>query len=158
MKKKFLVTQPPNADHFTLLVDDINETATIGHTTDIEKCEYNRQVIEKLGLDIDFIIQVQTAFSDKGITAVIPAGRYIAIIKASKDETKQEMFFIDSTSKADFRQQNATALGGYFSDNIVNEFEKVHKVLRTNLTDEDDLVELSLVEDDLQDQHHHKQT
>jgi len=158
MRKYFLVTQPPVADHFTLLVDDINQTATIGHTIDIEKCEYNRKVIEKMGLDIDFMIQVQTAFSDKGITAVIPAGRYIAIIKASKDETKQEMYFIDSTSKTDFREQNAKALNGYFSDNIVNEFEKVHKILKTNSLDEVDLVELSLVDDDVSDQQHHKQT
>lgn len=147
MKKYFLVTQPPVADHFSLLVDDINETATIGHTTDIEKCEYNRQVIDSMGLDIDFKLQVQTAFSDKGITTVVPLGRYISIIKASKDETKQEMFFIDSFSKADFREQNKKSLGGYFSDNIVTEFERIHTLLKSDFTDADDLVELSLVDE-----------
>jgi hypothetical protein len=149
MKKYFLVTQPPIADHFSLLVDDINETATIGHTTDIEKCEYNRQLIEIMGLDIDFKIQVQTAFSNKGITTVVPLGRYIAIIKASKDETKQEMFFIDSLSKANFREQNEKSLDGYFSDIIVNEFERIHTLLKSDFSHGDDLVELSLVDDDI---------
>jgi hypothetical protein len=148
MNKYFLVTQPPISDYYTFLVDDINETATFGHTTDVDKCEYNKQVIERMGLDINFKIQVETAFSEKGITTVIPLGRYISIIKASKDETRQEMFFIDSLSNANFREQNEK-IDGYFSNNIVNEFERVHSLLKSDFLETDDIVEISMVDDDL---------
>lgn len=147
MEKHFIIPQPPIADHFTLLVDHLNKTATFGHVTEIEKCQYNRQLIDTMGLDINFLIQVQTAFSKIGITTVVPIGRYIAIIKATKNETSQEMYFFDSFVDMEFREQNDKILGGYFSKNIVQEFEKVHSKLMYTWSDEFDKVELSLVND-----------
>jgi hypothetical protein len=138
------VKQPPLGNYFTLLVDDINETSTIGYTSNIKKIEYNRGIIDSMGLELNFKIQVQTAFSDKGIITVLLLGRYISILKVSRFETQQEMFFIDSTANANFRIQNDKALHGYFSENIVKEFEKIHSVLSRDFSKEFDLVELLL--------------
>lgn len=145
MKKNFLVIQPPIAEYFTLLVDDINETETIGRTIDVEKCEYNRGIIERMGIEVDFMIQVQTALSDKGITSVVAHGRYIAIIMASKDETKQEMFFMDIFSNFSSKKQNRESLKGNFSERIVNQFEIIYLDLKSKFTDSDDIVELMLI-------------
>lgn len=141
MKKEFIYPQPPLADYFTLLVDDLNKTATFADLADMDKIEY----IDLMGLEMNFNVQVQTALSDKGVTGVFPVGRYIMIYKSSKDETIQHMTFIDHLSKANFREQNIKLLGGYYSENIVSAFEKVHEILRKNFRDEDDLVELLMV-------------
>lgn len=145
MKKHYVVPQPPLTDYFTLLVDDLNETETFGYTTEIEKCEYNRDVMEAMGMELNFKVQMQTALAEKGITIVTPLGRFIVIIKISRDETKQEMFFFDGFSKVNFREQNAITKN--FSENIVDKFEASQVNLKSFFTDEHDIIELLVPEE-----------
>ncbi len=133
-----MVLQPPITEHYTLLVDNINVTETFAHTTDLQKCEYNRQIIEDMGGDIDFQIQVKTALSKNGVTGVLPLGRYIVIIKSSKDELSQEMFFFDGFIKVDITDT--------FSKAVASEFDRVREQWELRFTKNDDLVRLLLSE------------
>lgn len=144
MKKHFLILQPPLADHFTLLVDELSKNETFGHTRDVDKCEYNREVMERMGMELNFKVQVKTALSDTGITVVTPLGRFIVIIRISRDESKQEMNFFDAFSKVNFREQNSITT--IFSENIVNKFEENQNNLKSFFTDEYDIVELMVPE------------
>jgi hypothetical protein len=145
MKKEFIFPQPPQSDCFTLLVDDLNKTKTYGDTVDIDKIEYNREILDLIGLDIHLNIQIKTALSDTGITAVLPVGRYILIYKCSRDETNQYMSFVDHLSKANFRELNEKLLANHYSENIVCAFEKIHRLLKSSFTDKDNIVELLMV-------------
>ena len=139
MRKKFLVLQPPLSDKYRFLVDDINDTATFAMTLDTDKVWYNRKI---LGEDLNLELEIHTALHDKGLTSVIPVGRFVTIWQISKDEKTQRIWFIDHESELSFRQIGKQIMGEYFSDNVYNEFERIQGLLRSSFNDEFDIVEL----------------
>jgi hypothetical protein len=144
MKKTFLITQFPIADHFTLLVDELNDEKTCGVTSDVEKCIFNREIIDQIGLDLNFKTLIETSFSDKGITGVFSVGRFICVFVTDKSEEKQIMFFLDYLLRKEIlREKNI----GNFNETILQQFELVHSVLRSEMSEELDNVELQLFED-----------
>ena len=101
----------------TFFVDDMNDELTFGFTNNHKTVDYNISLIYSLVGNYDESLKQ----SKNGLTCVFPIGRFIVILKISKDKTTKEMIFLD------FRAQYSTFenMAGYFSDNILKSIKKI---------------------------------
>jgi hypothetical protein len=101
----------------TFFVDDMNDELTFGYTNNHKTVDYNISLIYSLVGNYDESLKQ----SKNGLTCVFPVGRFIVILKISKDKTIKEMIFLD------FRAQYSTFedMAGLFSDNILKSIKKI---------------------------------
>ena len=139
MKKYFKISQPPLTAKYTFLVDDINEMRNWGMTTDIDKIEYNRDL---LGDDFNIDIKIKLLLTKKGGgTFVIPIGRYITVFEIREDENEGRMTFFDFTFGAT-REELQIMLEIGYSETIVNEWLKCYDLMSLEFTSSSDTVVL----------------
>ena len=138
MKKHFLIPQPPIAEKLTFLVDDLNETRTVGIATDLDKIEYNLKLI---GDDFNQDLEIGINFLEKGITDVVDLGRYISVVAIKKDQTEGKMYFFDST--VDFsRDELIEQMEMLFNESIANKFISIYDLMVSESSPSFDNVEL----------------
>lgn len=125
MKKEYLVLQPPFAEKYTFLVDDMDKNSMCGVTTDIEKVSYNLRL---LGTDFNLNREIQTALSDKGISFVYPIGRFVTIIKIRKDEKEGNMMFCDFEAGESI-DSIRDMIKKSFSENIFNKWVELQDIM-----------------------------
>ena len=135
MEKKYLIAQPPAAEKFTFLVDEITDSGNWGIAKDIDKINYNRRLFEE---EINIDIEIKNAFSQKGVTFVFSFGRFIVITELRKDFKNGRMTFFDfqtSFSQSEIRK----LLGDAYSDNVVEAWLDCLDDLNTNFSIFDDI-------------------
>ncbi|SOU86793.1 hypothetical protein [Tenacibaculum dicentrarchi] len=138
MKKYFLVQQPPLAEKLTFLVDELNESRTVGIATDFDKIEYNLKLI---GDDFNQDLEIGINFLEKGITDVVDLGRYISVIAIKKDKTEGKMYFFDTTI-AFSRNEIVEQIGQLFSEITTKNFMTIYDLMKSQSTPSLDNVEL----------------
>ena len=138
MKKYLLIPQPPVSEKLTFLVDDINENRTLAKTTDLDKIEYNLNLIGE-----DFIqdLEIENSFLETGIRKVIDLGRYIAIVGIKKDKTEGEIVFFDSTTKFS-RAELKSQVELLFSKSVAEKFIDIYDIMVSESSPNLDNVEL----------------
>lgn len=138
MKKHFLIPQPPTSEKLTFLVDDLNETRTVGIATDLDKIEYNLKLI---GDDFNQDLEIGINFLEKGITDVVDLGRYISVVAIKKDQTEGKMYFFDST--VDFsRDELIEQMEMLFNESIAKKFITIYDLMVLESSPSFDNVEL----------------
>ncbi len=139
MKKQFLITQPPITEKYSFLVDDINQLGNWGMTTDIDKIEYNRNL---LGDDFEIDIKIKTLFTKKGITFVVPIGRFITIVKIRADEEEGSMTFFDFDIGYSRGAMEVILEEAGYSVSIIEEWLKCYDLMHSKFSSEHDNVVL----------------
>ena len=140
MENKFSLLQPPLVEKFTLVVDDINVTGNWGRTTDIDKIEYNFATI---GKDLTETMQSHAVMAMGRATIVSSMGRFVTVTEVNKDRSVSSMTFFDFNMAVQAGKLRNKLFDGY-SDNIMNEWFAVRKVLSHHFTANDDNVKLTL--------------
>lgn len=135
MQKYFMVEQPPIFEKYRLIVDDINDYETVAYTADIDKVLYNRRI---LGQALNIHLETYTALSDKGISVVLPIGRYVTVWEISKDEKTQHILYVDYDTDLSFSK----LFGDRYSQDICDEFERIQNLTKASFKEDDDRVEL----------------
>ena len=138
MKKKFILEQPPFANKFKLLVDESIDFGKVGFTTDLDKIEYNLELISK---EFKESVDLHNLFTDKGITAIFPVGKYITILELKKDKTKGIMALCDF-KRFENISETRNILEKEYSENIIKEWFKVYYILTSEFSEDEDLFEL----------------
>lgn len=138
MKKYFFIPQPPLTRQVSFLVDDISDKSNWGRTTDSDKVEYNFNLIDS---NFKLDLEIQTAFVKKGLSKVLPLGRFITVITANKEFTSVDMTFYDFDIPIDKAVLSNTLLEQY-TENIVISWFEVQSFLQNHFTDKDDTVAL----------------
>ena len=138
MKKFFLIEQPPISEKYRMLVDKLSEVKNFGYTNNIEKIEYNLNII---GKDFSDRVDIHNLFTDKGITTVFPLGTYIVVLEMKKDKTKGKMSFFDFDNIEDISKVRGL-LEMEFSEYIISEWFRIYYLLESGFSEEEDLVEL----------------
>ncbi|NCQ11973.1 MAG: hypothetical protein GW809_07515 [Bacteroidetes bacterium] len=138
MKKYFLVPQPPLSNKLTFLVDDLNETRTVGIATDLDKIEYNLKLI---GDDFNQDLEIGINFLEKGITDVVDLGRFISVVAIKKDRTKGKMYFFDSNINFS-REELIEQMEMLFDENIAKKFITIYDLMVLESSPSFDNVEL----------------
>ena len=140
MKRQFLVPQPPLADKLTFLVDDINESRTLGLTTDFDKIEYNLKLIDE---SFRQDLEIGLNFSETGITDVVDLGRYIAVIEIKKDQSTGKMHFFDTTVNFSKEELSGMLKSDFkFSAGITERFMVIYDLMKSESSPSFDNVEL----------------
>lgn len=135
MKKYYLVPQPPIAEKFTFLVDDITDIGNWGITRDLEKIAYNRNLLDE---EINEDIEIRQSLTDVGTSSVFNFGKFIIILELKKGSAEGCMTFFDF--QTDFsRSELINILKSTYSDNIINGYLKCHDVLVEEFTVINDL-------------------
>ena len=98
MNKYYLIPQPPIVKYYSFPVDNISEKSNWGRTIDLEKIDYNFKLP---GNDFKIETEIYKALSEKGLTRVMPIGRFITIIGVRKDEKDASTTFFDFDIPAD---------------------------------------------------------
>ncbi|MDV7187950.1 hypothetical protein R3X25_11715 [Lutibacter sp. TH_r2] len=142
MKKKFLLEQPPITNKFRLIVDDISDNNNYGFTNDIDKIEYNLNI---MGNEFKDKFDLHNLFSDKGMTSVFQLGRFITILERNKEKTEGRMTFFDFDVDADVSEIRSI-IEQQFSENIIKEWFRVYYLISSDFSELDDLIELVRVE------------
>ena len=140
MERKFLVTQPPLSEKYRLLVDDITEKRNLGITTDVDKIEYN---LNLLGESFKKDLEIQKLLTNKGLTTVIPIGCFVTVLQLNKDNNTGTMVFFDFDAGVD-TERIKTLLKPIFSKSVINEFFKIQESMLSEFDEEDDLFDLIL--------------
>ena len=139
MKKYCSINQPPLAEKYVFLVDDISDKLNYGKTTDIDKLNYN---VKLLGEKFNIEMQVGAMMAEsKGITAVFALGNFITVLEIMKDFKKGKMAFFDRILDMERSAINEMLVNAY-SKNIANEWFKQYDALNLNFSEENDIVEL----------------
>jgi hypothetical protein len=138
MKKYFLIPQPPLTRQVSFLVDDISHKSNWGRTTDSDKVEYNFNLID---INFKLDLELQTAFVKKGLSKVLPLGRFITIITANKEFTNVDMTFFDFDIPAD-KAELSNKLLELYTENIVISWFETQRFLESNFSDKYDTVAL----------------
>jgi hypothetical protein len=138
MEKYYLINQPPIAQKFTLLVDDITESGNWGMATDVDKIKYNREVI---GKDIDIDIEIRQSLAETGTTSVFSFGRFIVVLEIRKDSKKGRMSFFDFQVDLTIDEIKKSLVPVY-SETIINAWFKSFYVLKENFSEINDLAEI----------------
>lgn len=140
MQKHFIVSQPPVTEKYRLLVDDMSQNRNFGYTNDLDKVRYNRNLInESFNQDIS----IKNLFSTGGVTAALALGRFITIVSINKEETQARMTMFDfNTDMSEDELRHTFSLT--LSENVVDSCMKIHKELRSDFLEEDDIFELFL--------------
>ena len=139
MKKHFLVSQPPLTEKYSFLVDDINQSRNWGVTTDIDKIEYNRNL---LGDDFNIDIKIKLLFTKKGMTFVVPIGRFITIVKIREDEKEGSMTFFDFDIGYSRDALELILEEAGYSVSIINDWLKYYDLMSLEFSSEQDNVVL----------------
>ena len=135
MKKYFIVPQPPLTEKTRFLVDDINETKTIGFTYDIDKIMYNLDLMDE---EFKQELEIGMSFLENGITDVIDLGKYIAIVALKKDKTEGKITFFDT--RADFSKEEVYDHIEMYSDKIIaDKFIELYDLVKVKSPDNVDL-------------------
>lgn len=143
MQKYPFVKQPPLTGKFNFLVDGLIDNKNYGEATDIDKIEYNLDI---LGNDIKFNTEVHTALlTKKSLATVISIGRYITILLLNKDRDAGRMVFIEFDTGKDINDLRKILLEEY-DLNITNEWLSVYEKYKHHYSDKDDNSELLLLE------------
>jgi hypothetical protein len=141
MKKRFLIEQPPISNKYKLIVDKLTPNENFGYTNDIDKIEYNLDII---GKDFNERFDIHNLFSNKGTTCVIDVGRFIVILGKNKNKSKGKMSFFDF-KKLGSISEIRSFLEMEFSERIIEEWFKVYYLLVSEFEESEDLVELITV-------------
>jgi len=139
MKKHFLISQPPLTEKYSFLVDDINQFGNWGVATDIDKIEYNRNL---LGDDFNIDIKIKMLFTQKGMTFVVPIGRFITIVKIRADEKEGSMTFLDFDTGYSRGAMEVILEEAGYSVSIVNDWLKYYDFMLSEFSAEQDNVVL----------------
>jgi len=139
MKKYYIVQQPPLAEKYTFLVDDVSEVVNYGLATDMDKINYNRKIMGE-SFNIDIKVGLLMAES-KGATFVFDLGRFVTVLELRADEKEGEMAFYDYDVNATREELNKILVERY-SQNIANEWFRIQKELLEDFIPEDDVVRL----------------
>jgi hypothetical protein len=139
MKKYFLIPQPPLTDKYTFLVDEINELGNWGMTTDIDKVLYNRDLF---GEDFNIDIKIKLLLTKKGVTFVVPFGKFITIMKIRDDENEGTMTFFDYDVDMSRGALEIMLESVGYSAAIVNEWLKFYDLMHLEFKAESDNVVL----------------
>ena len=136
MATRFIVPQPPLNDKYQLLVEEISVSGDWGMTTDIDMINYNLKLLE---VEFGMSIQKDLPTSTKGISGVVPIGKFITIIQIKKGESEARMLFYDFNVDLEkvFERLNKT-----FSENVVTKWMELYHSMRLNFSEAGDRVEL----------------
>lgn len=135
------IAQPPKSDQYTFLVDDLNPSATYGYTTDQDKVNYNRKL---MGANFNLDLSVNTALAKKGVSAVLPLGRYVTIFQTSSNESSGSMTFIDYQISL-LPNELQRILSSAFPSELVIACLELKALLSTDFSPSDDIVRLEQV-------------
>jgi len=136
MKKYYLINQPPIVENFSLLVDEIAENKNWGMTNDLDKIEYNRNLI---GKDFDVDLEIRQCLSGEGTTTIFNFGRFITVFQLRKDSKKGKMTFFDFETKLT-RIEIENILESAYSNNIINAWFNCYDELKKSFTEANDIV------------------
>jgi hypothetical protein len=139
MKKHFLISQPPLTEKYSFLVDDINQFGNWGVATDIDKIEYNRNLLDD---DFNIDIKIKMLFTQKGMTFVVPIGRFITIVKIRADEKEGSMTFLDFDTGYSRGAMEVILEEAGYSVSIVNDWLKYYDFMLSEFSAEQDNVVL----------------
>ncbi|MGG5487122.1 hypothetical protein [Gaetbulibacter sp. PBL-D1] len=140
MKKQFLIPQPPLTDKLTFLVDDINESHTLGLTTDFDKIEYNLKLIDE---SFRQDLEIGLNFSETGIMDVLDIGRYIAVIGIKKYQSTGKIYFFDTTVNFSRKELSEMLKADFkFSAGIIERFMVIYDLMKSESSPSFDNVEL----------------
>ena len=143
MNTFLFVEQPPLTSKFNFLVDGLTPNKQYGEANDIEKIEYN---LDLLGNDIKLDTEVYaTLLTKKSLATVIPIGRYITILLLNKERDSGRMVFIEFDTRKDINELKQIIMEEY-DTNIVNEWLLVYEKYKQHYLFEDDNAELLLLE------------
>lgn len=137
------IGQPPISDKFNFLVDGLLPNKKYGETTDIEKIEYNLDI---LGNGIKLDTEIHTSLlTKKSLATIIPIGRYITILLLDKERKFGRMVFIEFDINKDINELKQILFDEY-DTNIANEWLLVYEKYKHHYSDKDDNSELILLE------------
>ena len=137
MKKDFyFIPQPPLAEKFNFLVDDIGDRLAWGRTADIAKINYNRKL---LGDDFNLDLKEKMKLAKEGMTLILPIGRYITILQLRADEKQGDMTFMDYQIELT-RDGIKSMLLERFSESVTNEWLKHYDRFQVAFDEEDNVV------------------
>ena len=143
MDNFLFVEQPPLTSKFNFLVDGLTPNKQYGEATDIEKIEYNLDI---LGNNIKLDTEIHTTLlTKKSLATVIPIGRYITILLLNKDRDAGRMVFIEFDTSKGINELKQILLEEY-DTNIANEWVSVYEKYKQHYSDKDDNSELLLLE------------
>ncbi len=139
MEKYYLIEQPPIAEKYTFLVDDISDKVNYGQATDIDKINYNRRLIgEKFNIDLKVGLLMAES---KGSTFVFDLGYFVTVLELRADLQEGKMTFFDCLIQMPKQGLNKILVDAY-SQNIANEWFRIQERLLKKLTSETDIVRL----------------
>ena len=133
------IGQPPISDKFNFLVDEIAPNKLFGQTIDINKIEYNLNLLDK-NIKIDTEIYA-SLLTKKSLATVLAIGKYITILLLDKDRTAGVMAFFCFDIKQDINIFRELLLEQYGKE-ITNEWFAVYEKYKLHYSDKEDLVEL----------------
>lgn len=139
MEKYYIIEQPPLAEKYTFLVDDISEKVNYGRTTDIDKINYNLKLMgEKFNIDVKIGLLLAES---KGSTFVFDLGHFITVLELRGDLKEGKMTFFDCLIDMPKHELNEMLANAY-SQNIANEWFKLQEKLLLDLIPETNIVQL----------------
>ena len=139
MNKYLSFLELANAKKISFLVDDINSSKNLGLATDIDKIEYNLNLLKEHFL-ID--IKVFNVFAEsEGTTHVFSEGQFIIVLVIKKDLKKGEMHFFDFRVNASDKELKEI-LKDKFSENIIREWFNIYNELKYSFTNKTETYEL----------------
>lgn len=91
MEKYYIIRQPPLAEKYTFLVDQISIKSDYGLATDIQKIDYNRYILgETFNIEVNLSLLMT---EEEGSTFVFDLGYFVVILEISKDQQQGQMSF-----------------------------------------------------------------
>tara|TARA_R110001606_G_scaffold362484_2_gene516257 strand:+ start:638 stop:1072 length:435 start_codon:yes stop_codon:yes gene_type:complete len=141
MKGTYLYPQPPIAEKYSFLVDQLDKNHCLGITTDWNKIEYN---LKMMGANFNQRLEIGLSFLEKGITETIDVGRYIAVVGINKNKSEGIIRFFDSRLKIE-RNELYKEIELMYDKIIAKSFILLYDMLLSNSSSFKDNVELLLV-------------
>ncbi|MEM7085239.1 MAG: hypothetical protein AAF489_03605 [Bacteroidota bacterium] len=138
MNKHYLLKQPPLAEKFTFLVDVITDDGNYGLATDIDKVNYNRQLIGELNKDVKIGLLMS---ENKGSTFVFDLGNFITVLEISSDELDGMMAFYHCVVDVG-QDQLLPLLEARYSKKVAREWFALQEKMLANFSPDHDIVQL----------------
>jgi len=139
MKPYFLIKQPPLSKKFRLLVSELSETENFGFTSNIDKIEYNLNI---LGTEFKDKFDLHNLFTKSGLTSVFQLGKFITVLERNKTKTEGRMTFFDFTNIGETSEGLKELLKLQFSESIINEWFRIYYLMSSEFSKSDDFFEL----------------
>ena len=143
MKGKYLYPQPPIAEKYTFLVDQLDNTHSLGITSDWNKIEYN---LKMMGTEFNQRLEIGLSFLEKGMNETIDLGRYIAVVGINKNKSEGIIRFFDSKLKIE-RNELFKEIEFIYDKVIAESFILLYDIMVSDSSSFLDNVELLLVAD-----------